>query len=261
MVETIKPSRILPRGAEQRAGIDAAVSFDTPPETPMLSRAPRGSSAIASQIRWAIMNDRYLSGDQLPPEREIARQLGSSRAAVRNALRMLEEQKLITRKIGSGTFVAGEGARVNEEIAEITSPLELIEVRLALEPHAVRLAVVHGTARDMGNLAYLLRELESSGDDHERFSQADQNFHLGFAIATHNPLLVSMYRRVNEVRGHAQWNKMKDKILVPSRIREYNTSHRLICEAVNGRDADAAAELITSHLLEAKRDLMGAKSG
>lgn len=259
-METIKSPRISSKAAARKA-VDAGASIDTSPEALTLKRAQRGSSAIASQIRWAIMNDRYVSGDQLPPEREIARQLGSSRATVRAALRMLEEQKLITRKIGSGTFVAYAGARADEEISEVTSPLELIEVRLALEPHIVRLAVVHGTGRDMSNLACLLDELEGSQDDHERFSQVDQNFHLGFAMATHNPLLVSMYQRVNEVRGHAQWNKMKDKILVPSRIREYNASHRLIYEAVNRRDADAAAELITAHLLEARRDLEGAKSG
>jgi DNA-binding FadR family transcriptional regulator len=263
-VEIIKSARISSRAAARTAAgadVEAAVSLDTNPEALSLRRAQRGSSTIASQIRWAIMNDKYVSGDQLPPEREIARQFGSSRATVRNALRMLEEQKLITRKIGSGTFVAYAGAQADEEIAEVTSPLELIEVRLALEPHIVRLAVVHGTGRDMSNLACLLEEIEGSQDDHERFSQVDQNFHLGFAVATHNPLLVSMYRRVNAVRGHAQWSKMKDKILVPSRIREYNASHRLIYEAVNGRDADAAAELITAHLLEARRDLVGAKSG
>jgi DNA-binding FadR family transcriptional regulator len=257
-----KSARISSRAAAQRtAGAEVSASIDVSPKNVELRRNQSGSNAIAGQIRWAIMNDRYLSGDQLPPEREIARQLGSSRATVRNALRMLEQQKLITRKIGSGTFVAYAGAQAEEEIAEITSPLELIEVRLALEPHIVRLAVVHGTGRDMSNLACLLEEIEGSQDDHERFSQVDQTFHLGFAAATHNPLLVSMYRRVNAVRGHAQWNKMKDKILVPSRIREYNASHRLIYEAVSGRDADAAAELITAHLLEARRDLVGAKSG
>lgn len=218
-VETIKSpgiSKTAPRTASDvGAGLNAGASTDVSPDALTLKTSQRGSSAIASQLRWAIMNDRYLSGDQLPPEREIARQFGSSRATVRAALRVLEEQKLITRKIGSGTFVAYAGSQVDEEIAEVTSPLELIEVRLALEPHIVRLAVVHGTGRDMSNLAGLLDELERSHHDHERFSQVDQSFHLAFAVATHNPLLVSMYRRVNEVRGHAQWNQMKDKILVP----------------------------------------------
>lgn len=236
------------------------ISADRGATLPDLRLSPRGSSAIAGQIRRAIMSDTYASGDQIPPEREIARKFGASRTAVRNALRVLEKQKLITRKIGSGTFVAYDGTRADEEIAEITSPLELIEVRRALEPHIVRLAVLHGTARDLGSLADLLDQLEASQNDHDRFSQADQSFHLGLAIATHNPLIVWMYRRINDVRGHAQWNKMKDKILVLKRIVEYNISHRLIYEAVNRRDADAAAELITSHLLEARRDLLGANS-
>jgi GntR family uxuAB operon transcriptional repressor len=228
------------------------------PQPPDLRPNPRTTAAIAGHLRRAIMSDAYASGDQLPPEREIARKFGASRTTVRNALRMLEEQKLISRKIGSGTFVAW--TRGDEEIAEVTSPLELIEVRLALEPHIVRLAVLHGTARDMKALAEALLELQAAGEDHDRFSQADQHFHLALAIATHNPLVVSIYRRINDIRGHAQWNNMKDKILLPARIAEYNVSHRSIFEAVSGRDADAAAQLLTAHLMEARQDLLGAKS-
>ena len=239
---------------------DTPISVDRVAVSPDLKPSARGSSAIAVQLRRAITSDAYVSGDQIPAEREIARKFGASRTAVRNALRTLEKQKLITRKIGSGTFVVYDGLRTSGEIAEITSPLELIEVRLALEPHIVRLVVLHGTARDMSSLAGLLDKLEASQSDHESFSEADQNFHLGLATATHNPLIVWMYERINDVRRHAQWKQMKDKILVLKRIVEYNISHRLICEAVNRRDADSAIELITAHLMEARRDLLGANS-
>jgi len=250
-------SRASGRPRTNDGGFAAAVGHQSAPD---LRPSPRGSSAIAGHLRRAIKSDAYSSGDQLPPEREIARKFGASRTTVRNALRMLEEQHLISRKIGSGTFVVYAEARDDEQIAEITSPLELIEVRLALEPHIVRLAVLHGTARDLRTLADLLVELEASDDDHEHFSELDQRFHLALAAATHNPLVVSMYRRINKVRGHAQWNKMKNKILMNSRIVEYNISHRAIFEAVNRRDADSAAQLITTHLLDARQDLLGAKS-
>lgn len=247
-------------GAFAEANEGQAIAPEANRAPPDLRPSPRGASGIAAHLRQAIIGGPYASGDQLPPEREIARKFGASRTTVRNALRILEEQQLIRRKIGSGTFVGYVGARGDEDIAEVTSPLELIEVRLALEPHIVRLAVLHGTARDMRMLAELLTELEASEDDHERFSQTDQRFHLALAIATHNPLIIYMYRRINDVRGHTQWNKVKDKILVRSRIVEYNISHRTIFEAVNGRDADAAAQSITSHLMDARQDLLGAKS-
>jgi DNA-binding FadR family transcriptional regulator len=258
----MKPYRARSRGSSQARVHDGelAASVAPPPSLNLLPPSPRGSSAIAGQLRRVIMSDAFVSGDQLPPEREIAQKFGASRTTVRNALRMLEDQQLIRRRVGSGTFVVYDGARGDEEIAEVTSPLELIEVRLALEPHIVRLAVVHGTARDMRTLVDLLAELEGCDEDREHFTDADQRFHLALAIATHNPLIVSIYRRINEVRGHAQWNKMKDKILVPSRIVEYNVSHRLIFEAVNRRDANTAAQLIAAHLQEARQDLLGAQS-
>ncbi|MDE2167699.1 MAG: FadR family transcriptional regulator [Alphaproteobacteria bacterium] len=246
------------RDANGNGGDVATLAAERQP--PDLTPSGRGSGAIAAHLRRAIMNGVYTSGDQLPPEREIARKFGASRTTIRNALHMLEEQQLISRKIGSGTFVKYVGARGDEEIAEVTSPLELIEVRLALEPHIVRLAVLHGTARDMRAVVEALGELEASEADHEHFSQWDQRFHMAMALATHNPLIVSIYRRINDIRGHAQWNKMKDKILMPARIAEYNVEHRAIFEAVNRRDADAAAQLITSHLMEARQDLLGAQS-
>jgi len=250
-------SRASRRAEVNDGGFAVTVDHQLAPD---LRPSPRGSSAIAGHLRRAIMSDAYSSGDQLPPEREIARKFGASRTTVRNALRMLADQQLISRRVGSGTFVVHAGAGDDGQIAEITSPLELIEVRLALEPHIVRLAVLHATGRDMMALSDLLDELETCQDDHERFSQADQRFHLALATATHNPLIVSLYRRINDVRGHAQWNKMKDKILVPGRIVQYNESHRSIFEAVNRRDADTAASLITTHLMAARQDLLGAKS-
>ncbi len=257
----MKPDRVqsMTSSVAEEAG-DGILASDADARSPDLGPSPRGSSAIAGRLRRAIMSDVYASGDQLPAEREIARKFGASRTTVRNALRMLEQQQLITRKIGSGTFVVYAGPRDDEEIAEITSPLELIEVRRALEPHIVRLAVLHGTARDMRALATVLGELESFQDDQERFSQGDQRFHLGLAMATHNPLIVSIYQRINDVRRHAQWNTVKNKILVPARIIEYNISHRAIFEAVKRRDVDSSVQLITAHLAEARQDLLGASS-
>lgn len=220
----------------------------------------RGSAGIAAQLRGAITNGVYAYGDKLPPEREIARSFGSSRTTVRKALRQLEERSFVRRKVGSGTFVVHGGDHDDREIANITSPLELIDVRLAVEPHIVRLALMHGTARDIEAMAEALRALEQSGADREHFTQWDQRFHMALANATHNPLMVWIYRQVNEVRGHTQWSKVKDKVLTPSRIAEYNAGHRAIFEAIQARDTEVAVELINRHLAEARRDLVGAQA-
>jgi len=219
-----------------------------------------GSAGIAAQLRRAIADAVYEYGDKLPPEREIARSFGASRATVRKALRQLEERNFVKRKVGSGTFVVHGGDHDEREIANITSPLELIDVRLAIEPQIVRLALLHGTARDIEAMAEALRELEQVGADREHFTRWDERFHMALANATHNPLMVWIYRQINEVRTHTQWSKVKDKVLTPSRMADYNVGHRALFEALQARDAETAVDLINQHLAEARRDLLGAQS-
>ncbi len=219
-----------------------------------------GSAAIAARLRRAILDGKYADGERLPAERNLAQHFEASRSTVREALRRLEESRLVTRRIGSGTFVNHRPALDQSEIAEVTSPVELIEVRLAVEPQMARLAVVNATQRDLERMGEALERVESCGGDREFFSRADERFHLMLAECTRNPLMVWLYRHINDVRSHALWNGMKDKILTAARIAEYNRQHRVLYEALCNRDVDAAAQTIAAHLEKARRDLLGVDS-
>ena len=216
-----------------------------------------GSAAIAARLRQAILDGKYADGERLPAERDLAQHFDASRSTVREALRRLEETHLVTRRIGSGTFVTHRPALDQSNIAEVTSPIELIEVRLAVEPQMARLAVVNATQRDLERMGEALRRVESCGNDREHFSRADEQFHLMLAECTRNPLMVWLYRQINDVRSHALWDGMKDKILTEARIGEYNRQHRELYEALCNRDVDAAAQIIAAHLEKARRDLLG----
>lgn len=222
------------------------------------STAASGAAAIAGQLREAILGGTYVPGQRLPAERHLASHFGTSRSTVREALRQLEDMALVSRRIGSGTFVNRPTEARETEIAEITSPLELIEVRQAVEPHIARLAVMHATARDVEALGEALAALEACPADRELFSSADERFHLALAEATDNPLMAWLYQQINEVRGHAQWNEMKRKILTPDNMEIYNAQHRTLYESIRRRDIEAAVRCIDEHLEKARRDLMGA---
>jgi GntR family transcriptional regulator, uxu operon transcriptional repressor len=62
------------------------------------------------------------------------------------------------------------------------------------------------------------------------------------------------------VRLHAQWDAMKEKILTPDVIADYNRQHRSIFEALHERNAQRAYALITEHLEKARDDLVKANS-
>ncbi len=225
-------------------------------EVPTLP-AVRGAAGIVAHLRKSILDGLYLYGDRLPAERQLAAALGCSRSTVREALRMLESSGLVVRRIGSGTFVDYRpGVGGEDDVAEITSPIELVEVRLAIEPHMVRLATVNATARDFERIGDVLARLDTVGDDADRFTQWDRLFHQLLADAAHNPLMSSVYRQVNHVRGHAQWSAMKDKVLSAERIAAYNRQHRALYEALRIRDGEAVGRIIVRHLRDAHRDLL-----
>ncbi len=219
---------------------------------------PTASAArIAADLRAAIEQGVYADQDRLPPERQLADHFGASRGTVREALRRLEDTNMVVRKVGSGTFVRYRAGELEGDIAKATSPIELIDVRFGIEPQMVRLATVNANGHDIENLDHALQRVCAARDP-ETFTDADEAFHLALADCTRNPLMKCLYSQLNEVRGHSQWSKMKDKILDAARISEYNRQHRKLFDAIAARDSNAAVEHIVRHLKTAKDHLLGA---
>jgi DNA-binding FadR family transcriptional regulator len=217
----------------------------------------RGASLIAAHLRAAILGGTYTVGDRSPPERDIARALGASRTTIRNALRLLENDDLVTRKAGSGTYVTQRRQVQQDDIAEITSPLELVEVRSMIEPQVVRLAVRNGKPRDLDFLWQAVAETEHAGTDVDQFSRCDQRFHLALAETAHNPLFIWIFHQINRIRSHRHWVAVQYKVLTPARIAAYNAQHRALADAISVRDSDTAVDVIQRHLQSARSDLLG----
>ncbi len=216
-----------------------------------------GVDVIATKLRGAIEDGTYGHGQRLPAERDLAVYFGASRTTVREALRQLETDGLVIRKVGSGTFVHWPTIGVNGNIADITSPLELMEVREAIEPYLARMAVVHAAAKDLETLDKAVDELEAAVGDQAAFSAADERFHLALAEATGNPLMTWIYSQINDVRCHDQWNAMKQKVLSDDAIAIYNRQHRMLVNAIRRRDAQSAVAVVVEHLQKARNDLIG----
>jgi DNA-binding FadR family transcriptional regulator len=227
-----------------------------------LKKPSRGVSAISAYLQRAIETGAYSEGDRLPPERQLATTFNAARSTVRRALDQLEKSGLVSRRLGSGTFVGAttEASRRNVDLADQISPMQLIEARLAVEPFTTRLAVLHATRRNLDDMEIVLAHAEAAPHDKESFSRWDGEFHLLIAQASRNALLLGLYRHINQVRLHAQWDAMKEKILTPEAIDDYNRQHRGIYNALHERNAQLAQVLITEHLEKARDDLLRADS-
>ncbi len=226
-----------------------------------LAKREHGVGSISTYLRRAIETGAYSEGDRLPPERQLAITFDAARSTVRRALDQLEKAGLVSRRLGSGTYVGAAGALPHvADLADQISPLQLIEARLSVEPYTTRLAVLHATRRNLDDMEAVLERAESCIDDKDSFSRWDTEFHLLIAQASGNPLLLNVYRQINQVRLHGQWDAMKEKILTSEVIGSYNLQHRGIFNALHERDAQTALSLITEHLEQARDDLLRANS-
>jgi len=236
---------------------------------PFVTEAVR---SIATTLFSRIATGQHAYGTRLPPERQMSEEFGTSRTTIRKALDMLQTFDVISRQQGRSRFITyraarddakqtetargGQLARVGaNEIAEITSPLELNVVRTIIEPEIIRLATINMSARDIANLRRIVDELAAVTTNAAEFAQLDEQFHLALAEGTHNVLLIAIYRLINDVRRHGHWSATREKNLSPNRIRDYQKLYRSVCSALEARNMESATEFAKLIMVEAQRDL------
>ncbi|MDC9719886.1 MAG: FCD domain-containing protein [Gammaproteobacteria bacterium] len=210
---------------------------------------------MATTIADAIKRQVYRPNERLPAERELALHYNVSRGTLRSALTLLEQDRLVQRKVGNGTFVLLQADESTSHFADTTSPMQLMQVRNMLEPAIVDLAVHHAAGRDLEKLRAALERVESARTA-EQFSIADEAFHQTVAQACDNPLMMWIYEQVNEVRRHELWRASREKVLSKENMAQYNAHHRAIYEAISHRDAQAAKASMAEHLGKAQEDLI-----
>ena len=220
------------------------------------------SLAGARRIRDYILNaarEHHAPGSQLPTERELARRFAMPRNAVRRTLAQLEAEGSITRHVGRGTFLAGRpaaGAGGSIQAADVadTSPAELIEARLRIEPALAELIVTNATAADFQRMENCLDKAERATTLDE-FEMWDAALHQALATATHNRFVIRVLDMVAAVREQAEWGKLKDRIVTPERRLKYQEEHRAVVQALKERDAEGARDCLLAHLQHARRNL------
>jgi DNA-binding FadR family transcriptional regulator len=238
-------------------------------ETGKISVRAEGARALASYLEEAIRTGRLREGVKLPAERELSEEFGASRGAVRRVLADLKGRGLITQAVGSGTFVlrqenaagaamgaeAGAASATAREVVQ-TSPAELMEARLLIEPLMPGLIVRYATVGDFARMVECVERSEAA-QSIEEFEKWDGELHKTFALATHNSFFLRVLELTNEVREQGEWGRLKRKSLTPERRSEYEAQHRAIVEALRDRDADLACELLTGHLKQIRHNLFG----
>ncbi len=214
-----------------------------------------------------LLDDGPLAGDgRLPTERELSEKLSVGRRTLRRALGALEQQGLIVRRQGRGTFAVGytgQGAsaapahtRRADALAfgDIANPIELIEMRLALEPTMCRLAALRSSRRDVERLRQLAADTEQASD-HQAYEKADNAFHRGVAELSRNSLFVQLHAAVSTALRDEALERFGETGHCYKRQSQHVDFHRAIVEAIAARDCDRAECLMHEHLSDVHRSL------
>lgn len=198
-------------------------------------------------------------GGRLPPERILAEQFGISRGTVRRVLKSFEAQKQIVSIMGSGTFVLPLAKPDNADhpiLPVRSSPAELLEARLYIEPLMPELIVRNAHVDDFDMMEQCLKESEQAKTVSD-FEQLDQELHRLFAVATHNSFFVHILDLVGQARTEGGWQKLKERSYTPERHRQYIEQHRNIVDALKNRDLEQSRRLMTEHLQQIRKNVFG----
>lgn len=178
---------------------------------------------IGNKIRTDILDGKYQVGDRLPPERDIAESFSVSRSVVRGALIMLELEKLIEVRKGSGVYVIQIPIEDKNRNADSGySPFELMQERQALDNGSV-----------------------------------DELFHCLLAQSTQNSVLANMVYEVWQARKRSSmWRGLHSHTVDFSYQRQWLDDHQRILRAVTRRDAKQARQEMWQHLENVKHKLL-----
>jgi GntR family transcriptional regulator, transcriptional repressor for pyruvate dehydrogenase complex len=209
---------------------------------------------VVGELERLIVSGELEPGAKLPPERELAEQIGVSRTVLREAVRILVTKGLLATKHGVGTVVQSASS---DQFVESMSLLmktqnltldNLHQVRVMLEVENAGMAAQLATAGDLEALQSALLALEGARDPKE-IAEKDAEFHNMLALATHNPLIVILLDSIAGMLWEIRLALGKYPDLATGGLPD----HRRIFNAVIAKDTGRARHAMQDHLNHARK--------
>jgi GntR family transcriptional regulator, transcriptional repressor for pyruvate dehydrogenase complex len=219
----------------------------------MNSIAQAVPEAALQAIRKLIADEGFGPGDALPSQRDLALQLGVSRASLREALSSLSALGVVSVQPGKGVFVQAQAspdfAGVAWPFTAQATPLDIFQLRYALEGFAAGLAAVMLSTEELDfledNVQAMRKELKAG--DFEAAARLDFEFHQRILLASGNQAMVSILSASAEVFLESQ----KLPFIRPERAMETWQEHRKILRALARRASGAAQKTMQAHVRNA----------
>lgn len=214
---------------------------------------------VAGHLRDRIETGEWEATGRLPPERALADEFGIARNTIRRAVSLLEVDGIVSRQVGRGTYLTKPNsdsfAGVIERIKG-TSPADLMEVRLLLEPAAAAAAATAASDAQLDEIKQAHGNA-CQAEDMPAFEDWDAVFHQRIFDCTRNELLKETHNLLRLLRNQSLWFDMKKRAFSEERMRHYCSEHAALLDALLRRDPDAAREAMSAHLMTVRRNLLG----
>jgi GntR family transcriptional repressor for pyruvate dehydrogenase complex len=205
-----------------------------------------------TKLRNMIQSGDLTPGARLPPENQLAAQMGISRSGVREAVKVLESARVLDVRRGDGTYVTSlapklllEGVGFAVELLQGETLLEVMEVRRLLEPAATGLAARRVSDAQLEELAAALQDMRDAASDPETLLRADVAFHRIVIASTGNETLISLLDGLSSQTARARiWRGLVLGNVTEATIEE----HRAIYDAMRARDPFLAQSAALMHV-------------
>lgn len=205
-----------------------------------------------TRLREMIQSGELPPGAKLPPEQQLAAELGVGRNIMREAVRALVAARVLEVRRGSGTFVTSleprvllEGISGAVELLRGETMLELTEVRRLFEPAATALAATRISPRQLAEVRGHLEAMRTAADDVELLNQHDAAFHRAVVAATGNETLSTVLEGISSRTVRARvWRGLVDDDAAGRTLRE----HEAIYMALAAGDAIQAQAAALMHI-------------
>jgi GntR family transcriptional repressor for pyruvate dehydrogenase complex len=197
---------------------------------------------------------RLKPGDRLPPERDLAEQIGVSRASLRSGLRSLQAMGVMDVRQGSGTYIVAGPPRLGEGPLRFLAALhgftrdDMFEARAVLEVGGAYLAATNARPEQMAAMADEVAGMFASIADPKQYLLHDVRFHRAVAAASGNPVLATLV----DTLAQLVWETRRETVARSTNLKESAEMHRRIYLAIRARDVERARREMTEHLEKAR---------
>ncbi|OAN42188.1 GntR family transcriptional regulator [Mycolicibacterium iranicum] len=197
---------------------------------------------VADELRAAILHGVYPPGTRLRQE-ELASQYGASRVPVREALRILESDGLVTTVANAGAWIAR---------LSLNECVELYQVRERIEPLLLRYSLPQLAENQIDRMAELAEDMRQSRDV-EQFLQWDREFHLLSYAGADTTFLGPTVERLWNTTQH--YRRAFTRLLDDDSHRIVHDEHHMLVAAIRERDSDEAERVLLGHIRRTRRQL------